>query len=186
MWGRRIQYATLPDVEDESHGQREGCGVCRFCGPVQLRGECRRHAATHSADGPANRRFRRRLVSARRYRNEQSKGQKPFQRAVRHGDVGQHGAQGLRQRTAVWSRHRLSVQQLDARGRDRRVSRQGELPRLRHRAKRRQHVHGRIPRQQVRVVVPRQRLCRSRHLVFIHAVHRRGHRRVAQHDQQLP
>ena len=41
-------------------------------------------------------------------------------------------------------------------------------------------------RQQVRVGVPGQRLCRSRHLVVRHAVRRRRRRRRLHHDQRLP
>ena len=47
-------------------------------------------------------------------------------------------------------------------------------------------LHRRVPRQQVRVAGACQRLCRSRHLVFVHAVHRRRRRRIAQPHQQFP
>ena len=70
----------------------------------------------------------------------------------------------------------------------RRVSRRDRLPRARYldrlrsvtRASRQLHS------QEVRVARARQRLCRSRHLGFVHAVRRRRHRRLAQHDSQLP
>ena len=91
------------------------------------------------------------LVSARRYRHEQSAGQEPEQRAVQHGDLGRRRAQGFRQRADLRPRRRLPVQPLVARRHHRRISRQGELPRFRHRPGRRRLLHRRISRHQVRM-----------------------------------
>ena len=49
----------------------------------------------------------------------------------------------------------------------------------------RQHVHRRISRQQIGMAGARQRLRRPRHLGRVHAVRRRRHRRLVEHDQQL-
>ena len=73
----------------------------------------------------------------------------------------------------------LPVQQLAARRRHRRISRQRPFPRPADRTVRRHYPAGRLQCEQVGVVVPRQRLCRSRHLVVRHAVHRRRHRHRA-------
>ena len=90
-------------------------------------------------------------------------------------------------RAAVRSRRRLSLQQLVPRRRDRPVSGQGQSARHRDR-----HLHRRdrrcrqLQRQQIRVGRHGERLCRSRHLVVHHPVHRRRCRRLLQQDQRLP
>ena len=78
-----------------------------------------------------------------------------------------------------------SVQQLAARRRHRRISRQRPFPRPAGRPVRQHHPAGRLQCQQVGVVVPRQRLCRSRHLVVRDALHRRRHRHLAQYHFEL-
>ena len=55
----------------------------------------------------------------------------------------------------------------------------------RHHAMRASHRRRHLPRQQERVGRSRQRLCRSRHLVVRHPVHRRRRRRRAGRDQRL-
>ena len=135
---------------------------------------------------PLGRGFRR-LVSARRYRLQQSARQVSQQRVLdrrnrvastRHAASTRAGIFGL----GVG----YQVQQLVPRRHHRRVSRQ----RATSTASTSSPSNGgtsatdNYQRQQVRMAGSRQRLCRSRHLVVHHAVHRRRRRHVAQHHRR--
>ena len=103
-------------------------------GAAGNRGARRRHASDDAADAmPYYEEFARGWYLRGDIGMSNQKRRQPVQRAVRHGRQRRERAQGFRQRADLRSRHRLPVQQLAARRRHRRISRQGELPRLRHR-----------------------------------------------------
>ena len=146
----------------------------------------------HAAAGlcaAAGRGFRR-LVSARRHRHDQPEPERPHagDGAVSRG-LSEHRV-WIRQFDILRPRRRLSFQQLVPRRCDRRISRPCQLSRIAVQPgqcdRARLCGNRQLLRQQVRMGGHGQCLCRPRHLVVRDAVHRRRHRRVAQHHQRLP
>ena len=166
--------------------------VASFVGAVALFASAAQTVA-HAADMPqlppvyaaADRRIRRiGLVPARRHRHEQSAGQEPEQRAVhaprrrsnhdKDFDSAPLFGLGVGYQFNHWFRTDVTGEyrgKANFHGFD--IVRSGG------------HDDRRYRGIEVRVAGAGQHLCRSRHLVLVHAVHRRGRRRLLQHDQQF-
>ena len=153
---------------------------------VVVGGVCRRHGDRAAPDvrAAAGRGFRR-LVSARRYRLQQSARRSPEQRArpQQHCRRSRTSASTPLASSASASATSSTTGSAPTSPVNIAAIRSSSAPTASPMPGGARHRH--LSRQQVRVGRSRQRLCRSRHLVVHDAVHRRRRRRRAGHDQRL-